>query len=484
MAELSYFFNGTTTGDAGPYSDSEFGLYTAAQATGNTFGHYDGALVNEWNAGGVIYGSGLWDDNSSQKASTLNAYFNGIPVNAGGAGNLFVFLRYPSGATYDIGVSTGAMLCSTSSGTRFGVLYYNSTVFTVSLAANGTANSRIDVIYVDVDTTAQTARIAVLQGTPSASPVVPDGAVNVLAYVTVPPGGMTAQTNIRQAGSAVNAPQCVIVPNVINNSGQTLQTGDVVSWVTSATTNIEGGSGGADRRVYAAAVTLCGANDTNVAGIWLGRATDWTAIGSTAQTVGAVLTQGIAFVRISSMPSAAQNGGVLTTAATGLAAVAAAGERVQLGRILQTGASGRLASYGFCLCAVDIQNLAPAAGVATLAADRSTSSASFADMTDMSITITTTGGRVLLGFTAPFSNSATSLNNFTFAVDGVDVGNATRGLTSITIVTATQSGNPAMTYLTPTALSAGSHTFKVRWKTNAGTATAYQDGQFWAQEVV
>lgn len=486
MAELSYFWNGITTGDAGPYSDSEYGLQSASMQTGATYGHYNGSVVNQWNAGGIVYGSGLFDDVTSQKDGTLGAYLNGIPVNAGGAGNLFVFLRGSSGATYDIGVTTGAAYCSTGTSPisdRFGVLYYNTAVYLISLAANGTGNSRIDVVYINVDTTAQTARIAVLQGTPAATPVPPDAGENVLAYVTVPPGGMTAQTDIKQAGTGVNMAQAVIVPNVINNSGARLHTGDVVSWATGSGTFIEAstGGGGATRRVYQMSVTLCAANDPNVAGIWLGRSEDWAAISTTQESVGAVLTHGIGFARITTMPGAAQTGSELTTAASGLCAIAAVGERVRLGRVLQTGTSGRLSAYGFVLVALNIRNLAPAASRAVLGGDRTTTSATYVDLTDASITLTTTGGRVALGFNGASFNSGANANAFSFSIDGAaEVGPAAEGLYRLTGTTA---AGVAMTYLTD-ALSAGSHTFKVRWKTSGGTATARADSAFWAQETV
>ena len=106
------------------------------------------------------------------------------------------------------------------------------------------------------------------------------------------------------------------------------------------------------------------------------------------------------------------------------------------------------------------------------AADYSTTSTSFVDVdaTDLSATVTTGGGKYLLGFTGPVYVVATAVRAyFDVLVDaarlGLDDGLIVQEVTA----------NPrtvSFTAITGT-LSAGSHTFKLQWKTNAGTLGMY-----------
>lgn len=115
-----------------------------------------------------------------------------------------------------------------------------------------------------------------------------------------------------------------------------------------------------------------------------------------------------------------------------------------------------------------------------------TTSANFVDLTGASITITTGARRVLLGFTCGTSNSGSNVNRFTFSVDGTDQGSAF-GYALDQANAANIVHNVAMTFMTA-ALSAGSHTFKVRWRVSGGTGTvknltAGNIWTFWAMEL-
>lgn len=133
---------------------------------------------------------------------------------------------------------------------------------------------------------------------------------------------------------------------------------------------------------------------------------------------------------------------------------------------------------------------------ADLAADRviltggdiTTSSGTFVDATGLSLTISTGARRVLLGFAAQvYNNNNAGAVFLTFAVDGTDQGDATLGIVGIgQHATATEGMNGSFTYLTD-VLSAGSHTFKVRFhRGSAGTATIAAnspDASFYAVEL-
>lgn len=107
--------------------------------------------------------------------------------------------------------------------------------------------------------------------------------------------------------------------------------------------------------------------------------------------------------------------------------------------------------------------------------DISTTSTTFADMADMSITITTKGGNVLLMFCGTFQGAGSSEDlSVCFDIDGTP----TAGLISATNIAADRT--QSMQWL-KTSLSAASHTFKVQWKTGSGTM--YQRGSSRANRV-
>lgn len=101
-----------------------------------------------------------------------------------------------------------------------------------------------------------------------------------------------------------------------------------------------------------------------------------------------------------------------------------------------------------------------------------TTSSTFTDIdgTNMSLTITTGAHRVLLTLTGACHLSALNSAYFTFAVDGTDI------LSGATYYYAVYPGNStypipvSVTYLTD-VLSAGSHTFKARYKSDGATLT-------------
>lgn len=103
-------------------------------------------------------------------------------------------------------------------------------------------------------------------------------------------------------------------------------------------------------------------------------------------------------------------------------------------------------------------------------ADYTTTSTSFADIdaTNLALTITTTGGDVLITFTGATINSG---GNTLFDVHE-SVANARLGGDD-GITRAPGSGVPLAIAYWVQGLAAGSHTFKLQWRVNAGTATLY-----------
>lgn len=111
------------------------------------------------------------------------------------------------------------------------------------------------------------------------------------------------------------------------------------------------------------------------------------------------------------------------------------------------------------------------------------------DPTNLSLTLTTHGGDVLVGFTGTVSNSNNNASTkFNVAVDGVDY-IADDGVTAMTNSASGDNGRtkPLSFVLLIAQLSPGSHTFKLRWKTVRNN-TARMDivdlhPQFWAKEI-
>lgn len=106
------------------------------------------------------------------------------------------------------------------------------------------------------------------------------------------------------------------------------------------------------------------------------------------------------------------------------------------------------------------------------------SSSSFAVIPEMSLTLTTRGGDVLVRFNGTFN--LLNLDNWDVAifVDGVEYNGTRRtaGFTSaagaLGLVLGTLDGMVTTLDAFVTGLAAGSHTFTVQWKKNAGTARA------------
>lgn len=100
--------------------------------------------------------------------------------------------------------------------------------------------------------------------------------------------------------------------------------------------------------------------------------------------------------------------------------------------------------------------------------DPNTSSTTYVDVPEMSITMTTSGAPVLLAFNCiAKQNTANKSIYFVFEIDGVDEVVSERGAQYPSVNTECRC---SFAYL-KTGLGAGSHTFKVQFKVDGGTAT-------------
>lgn len=239
MSETSRPFNGTSPGDAGPYS---------AQQWQQLYQYVLGLGASRPNVGPFL-GSG------TQPNDGLKVQAQGTP-------------------TTSIDVLIGSALVQ-------GIAYVNTGTVSFVIAANSSGNPRIDTVVLRADYALQTVRLAVLQGTPAASPspAALTQSANILWEIPLADiavaNGFTSITNanITPRHEWVNAANGVYLDNVLNNSGGTLVTGDVVIW---------------DSTANRAVTTTTTADNKLLAGVWVGR----TANGS----YGRVLTDGIGYV--------------------------------------------------------------------------------------------------------------------------------------------------------------------------------------------
>lgn len=256
MAQTSRPWNDVVVGDAGPYSDKNWQqLYQNIIGWGATRANV-----------GVLYGTGT-PPNSALRVQAQVA------------------------PTSSVDVLSGSALVQ-------GIAYINTATVAFVIAANVSGNPRIDTVVLRADYALQTVRLAVLQGTPAASPAVPTltQTTNVLweiplADIAVANGfGTITNANITRRYEHANSAPELSLDNVLNNSGGQLEDGDVVVWDTTA-----------DRAVTTSATF----DNPLLAGVWRGR--------TAAAGYGRVQIKGIGYVNAS---AAITRGNYLVSSAT------------------------------------------------------------------------------------------------------------------------------------------------------------------------
>lgn len=295
MTENSRPWNGTIIGDAGPYSDADWQeLYRAIIGWG-------GNRANN----GVFLSSGTQPNNG-----------------------LRVIEQSPAGA--GVTVNPGAALVQ-------GIAYINDDDEDLAVGANGSSDARIDTVVLQADYALQTVRLVVKQGTPAASPSQPTltQVANVMWEIPIADIAVASsftsiiQANISPRQNWVNAPPGLYLDSVLNNSGVTLEDGDVVIWDSTA-----------DRAV----TTSTTLGDDRIAGVWRSR----TLNGASGQ----LQTAGIGYVNAS---AAVTRGDALQISTTTERVVSTLNLATVLGRALET-----TAGAGLVLANIDIQTIAEA----------------------------------------------------------------------------------------------------------------------------
>lgn len=295
MTERSIVWQGITPGDAGPYSAYDWQLLQQYIVP------FAGMRVNV----GPFQGSGTQPD-------------EGLRVEA------------TNPTTTQVSVLPGSALVR-------GIVYINDGTENLSIAANASGNPRIDTIILEADFTLQTVRLDVLQGTPAASPTPPSltQTDNVLwqiplADIAVANGFITiTDADVQSRHEWIDTAAGVYIDNVLNNSGTTLQTGDVVVWDNTA-----------DR-----AVTTTTTEDNKLtAGVWLGR--------TAAANYGRVQVRGVGLVRTL---AAVAIGDLLTSSTTAVTATTPTSgiKNKFLARVVQATSAG-----GLALCNIDVHTVA------------------------------------------------------------------------------------------------------------------------------
>jgi hypothetical protein len=102
-----------------------------------------------------------------------------------------------------------------------------------------------------------------------------------------------------------------------------------------------------------------------------------------------------------------------------------------------------------------------------------TTSTSFVELTGSEISVTSTGGRMVIFANCATANNTNGQNTFLdLAIDGTRVGNATNGLAVITSPLANHTDSMGIVWFTDTPPSAGAHDYTIWWKVSAGQAAA------------
>ena len=133
MTQISRFWYGDETGDAGTYDDDQFSKVIESL----TYNHkQSGSLA----IGGI-------DGTSTSGSYPLKVYEN-------------------SPTAMNVKVDKGSYWF-------LGRLYLSDAIETITIDSNSTGNPRIDSIILEADYTAQTIRLGIVKGTPASSPVAP-----------------------------------------------------------------------------------------------------------------------------------------------------------------------------------------------------------------------------------------------------------------------------------------------------------------------
>lgn len=373
--EKSRFWNGISTGDAAleaPYdANTEFANWVK-QSIG---------------LGGTRADSGVVLGNGSGQLDSLQVTQNS-----------------PAGMSVLLNIGTALV---------DGTTYENDAALTLSISSNASGNPRIDTVILRKSWAGQTVRAVVLAGTPAASPVPPTLTQSAgvtweipIADIAVANGAVSITTsNITPRATFTDAADRVMLDRLLNNSGATLSTGDVVGIDSSA-----------DRAVTTTNATAL--TRLQRLGVWNGRVA--------AAGVGRVTSSGITRVRTSAAVTRGQYCNVDVAAATCSGSTLPTVNTI--GEFLETTSGAGLAlawidvriPQQFALLA-STELAAPAAGIAfTLNSPYNTIEVEF----NLRSVIAATNENALLGFHA----ASIAANYFSYVAN---ISNSTPAVTAV-----------------------------------------------------
>lgn len=261
MTQTSAFWDGVSVGDAtaAPYdANTEFANFMR-RATGY------GATRND---AGVLQGTG----SESTQFEALQVAQN-------------------SPAAMNILVHVGSALVH-------GTMYNSDAIETVNVAANASGNPRIDTVILRKSWSTQEVRLAILTGTPAATPAPPnltqiDGTTwdIPLADIAVANGAVSiTSANITSRAVYITAPSGVYLDQILNNTASTHTSGEPMTFDPSA-----------DRAARLNSI----AHSPIMAGVWQGR--------TPAAGLGRLLNRGIGLVRTFSAVTRGQYGELVSS---------------------------------------------------------------------------------------------------------------------------------------------------------------------------
>ncbi len=436
MAETSRPWTGTTLGDCGPFSSDNWSKIWRYAFPGAS--HPD--------AGVVLY--------------------------SGTAPDLGLTVQANSPVAANVVVTPGQALVQ-------GTWYENTANNTLAIAANSSGNPRIDTIILRKVWATQTIRLVVLQGTPAPSPV-PAGLTQSdgiqweipLADVTVVNGFTVINpADIRARKIYLSAEMEMI--RVLNNSGGSLDHGDVVVWDTTANQ---------------AVTTSTTRAVATIAGVVMGRIANGA--------YGFILRKGVGYVYVNA--AVATRGNNLMQSASAKQAESIAENTTTSSRRTFASALETTGAAGLCLCAINVgrenhgvsAETKPDAGSAWTV---TTANWTYIDSGVFTFTIWTNTGIVELGaighLLATVNGTAGSVD---FTVDGVAVQDggavgAAGGNGSFVGSNGT-TGTVMNGSVVVKGLAVGSHTFRLAWWNGSGITLSHGVGttcrpNFWVKEL-
>lgn len=233
---------------------------------------------------GILVGDATEAPYSADEWSLIWSKINGFASRA----NYGVIFGYDNGTNFSLEVTQVTVASANvevkqGAAQVTGTLYWSTATETLAIAANASGNARIDTVVLRKDYVAQTIRLVVRQGTPAASPVPPTLTQSAgttweipLADIAVANGfSAITNANITFRHEFCNVGNGSFIDNVLNNSGVTLEDGDVVVW---------------DTTTARAVTTTTQSNNWRVAGVWRGR--------TASAERGRIQTRGIGRVKV------------------------------------------------------------------------------------------------------------------------------------------------------------------------------------------